>query len=80
MLLLMSDKAPLFKIGEEVCWKWYGGIIEGKVVEIYFEPTTKEIKGKFIKRNGSLDKPAYYVQSEAGNYALKLETELGPRE
>lgn len=53
-----------------------GKLIEGKFVEVYFEPVVKEIKGKLIKRNGGQEKPAYYVQSNVGNYALKLHTEL----
>jgi hypothetical protein len=59
-----------------VSWKWAGGVIYGKVEEIFFEPIRMEIKGKFIKRNGSPEKPAYLVRSIAGNIALKLETEL----
>ncbi len=68
-----------FKIGALVEWKWIGSIIEGVVEEVYFEPTLKTIKGKKIKRKGSPEKPAYLVRSEAGNIALKLETELAKR-
>ena len=65
-----------FKTGSKVSWKWMGGIINGQIEEIYLEPTIKKIKGKNIKRNGSPEKPAYLVKSEAGNFALKLQTEL----
>ena len=65
-----------FKIGDAVQWKWYKDFIQGEVVEIYFEPVQREIKGSLIKRNGSLENPAYLVISKAKNYALKLETEL----
>ena len=68
-----------FKVGALVEWKWIGSIIEGVVEEVYFEATLKTIKGKKIKRNGSPEKPAYLVRSEAGNIALKLETELAKR-
>ncbi len=68
--------ASTFKINQKVEWKWMGGIIEGKVKEIYFEPVVKILKGKAIKRNGSHAIPAYLVQSNAGNFALKLQTEL----
>ena len=37
---------------------------------------TKLIKEKKIKRNGSAENPAVLVQSEAGNLALKLSSEL----
>jgi len=64
------------KPGTAVRWKWMGGFVRGKVLEVYFEPTVKLIKGKEIKRNGTPEKPAYLVESEAGNLALKLHTEL----
>lgn len=65
-----------FKIGTLVEWKWMGSIIDGVIEEIFFEPVVKTIKGKRIKRNGSPEKPAYLVRSEAGNIALKLVTEI----
>lgn len=65
-----------FKAGSKVTWQWLGNPIHGNVKEIFFEPVTKSIKGKNIKRNGSKEKPAYLVESEAGNLALKLHTEL----
>jgi len=75
---LVSKKTNVkpFKINTKVQWKWLGGIIDGVVKEVYFSPVIKVLKGKNIKRNGSPEKPAYLVQSEAGNYALKLHTEL----
>lgn len=71
----MSQFKP-YKIGAAVQWKWIGGIVEGKVEEVHFGPIEKEIKGKKIKRNGTVEKPAYLVRSAAGNIALKLHTEL----
>ncbi len=65
-----------YKKGSKVSWPWMGGLVDGKVIDIYTSPVIKVIKGKNIKRNGSKEKPAYMVQSEAGNFALKLETEL----
>jgi hypothetical protein len=65
-----------YKIGSKIQWKWMGGTIDGVIEEVFFGPIEKEIKGKKIKRNGSVEKPAYLVKSEAGNYALKLHTEL----
>ena len=70
---------PKFKIGSKIEWKWLGSVIDGVVEEIFLEPVVREIKGKKIKRNGSAEKPAYLVRSEAGNIALKLETELAVR-
>jgi hypothetical protein len=68
-----------YKKGSKVSWPWLGGLVDGKVEEIYFEPIVKVIKGKNIKRNASDKNPAYLVKSEAGNIALKLETELRDR-
>ncbi len=68
--------ATKFKKGSKVQWKWLGSVIRGSVEEIYEAPVVKVIKGKRIKRNGSPEKPAYLVRSEAGNLALKLQTEL----
>lgn len=66
----------MFKPGSKVEWKWLGGKISGKVVEVYTEKTVRMIKGKRITRNGSKENPAYLVESEAGNLALKLGSEL----
>ncbi len=57
-------------------WKWMGRKIFGVVLEVHTGPIEKVIKTKMIKRNGSVEKPAYLVLSEAGNQALKLHTEL----
>lgn len=65
-----------FKIHDSVCWKWAGGLVHGQVLEIYQAPVEKIIKGSRIKRNASKERPAYLVQSEAGNLALKLVSEL----
>lgn len=65
-----------YKVGSSVKWKWMGGYVDGTIVEIHFGPIEKELKGKKIKRNGSVEKPAYLVKSQAGNFALKLHTEL----
>lgn len=69
-------KVKPHKVGSKIQWKWLGNIIDGKVEEVFMGPIEKEIKGKIIKRNGSVEKPAYLVRSEAGNIALKLHTEL----
>jgi hypothetical protein len=65
-----------FEIGNHVTWKWAGGVIKGEVLEVHFAPIERIIKGSKIKRNGSVEKPAYLVKSAAGNLALKLQTEL----
>ena len=67
-----------FKPNSRVEWKWLGRPIVGTVEEVFTQPVVRVIKGKRIKRNGSPQKPAYLVRSEANNIALKLETELSP--
>lgn len=69
-------KTKPFNVGSKIQWKWIGNIIDGTVEEVFMGPIEKEIKGKMIKRNGTVEKPAYLVKSAAGNYALKLHTEL----
>lgn len=65
-----------FRKGSKVQWKWLGRPVHGAVQDVFKDSVTKTIKGKKITRHGSDEKPAYLVKSEAGNLALKLETEL----
>ncbi len=69
-----------FAVGDPVEWRWMSYLIEGVVEEVFFAPVTRTIKGKNIRRNGSPEKPAYLVRSDAGNIALKLATELQRRQ
>lgn len=68
--------ASHFKKNDKVQWNYLGRAVLGTVEEVYKESVTKTIKGKKITRHGSADKPAYLVKSEAGNIALKLESEI----
>jgi hypothetical protein len=65
-----------YKPRDKVAWQWAGGVVIGIVEEVFFTSVVKEIKGKRIVRHGKPEKPAYLVKSEAGNFALKLESEL----
>lgn len=69
-------KIKKYKVNTNVFWKWLGRSIQGRIVSVHTEPIAKTIKGKTIKRNGSEKNPAYVVESEAGNLALKLHSEL----
>lgn len=76
---MKTDACPSKKrvrVGSRVAWAWQGRLIQGKVVAVYSERVQKVIKGKLITRNGSKERPAYLVVSDAGNEALKLSTEL----
>ena len=59
---------------------WQGRPVHGKILKTYFERVEKVIKGKKIVRNGSKQRPAFLVKSEAGNMALKLSSELKKQE
>jgi hypothetical protein len=65
-----------FKKHDKVEWNYLGRAVLGSVEDVFHESITKTIKGKKITRHGSDDKPAYLVKSEAGNIALKLESEI----
>lgn len=65
-----------FRRNAKVEWSWAGSTVQGIVVDVFKESVTKTIKGKKITRHGSEDKPAYLVESDKGNKALKLESEL----
>ena len=70
------ERLKPFEVGTKVSWKWAGGVVKGQVEEVHFAPIEKVIKGSRIKRNGTVEKPAYLVKSEAGNIALKLHSDL----
>lgn len=72
----MEHKVKNYNCGDSIQWKWMGRIVSGNVKEVYLKPVVKLIKSKTIKRNGSVENPAYLVESKAGNLALKLHTEL----
>lgn len=65
-----------FKKNQKVQWNYLGRAVHGVVEDVFHESVTKTIKGKKITRHGSEEKPAYLVRSDAGNIALKLESEL----
>mgnify|MGYP003684530349 CR=1 FL=1 len=70
------EKIKLYNKNENIPWKWMGRDVHGAVLESFMAPIERIIKGERIKRNGSVEKPAYLVMSEAGNCAFKLHTEL----
>ena len=72
----MTKNKP-YEIGQIVSWKWMGKTIIGIVKEIHYGPVQKNIKSKIITRNGSLELPAYLVETiESKKLALKLATEI----
>ncbi|MBC7456868.1 MAG: DUF2945 domain-containing protein [Bdellovibrionaceae bacterium] len=65
-----------YRAKQKISWKWAGGVVHGNVVEVFYDRVERVLKGKKIVRIGSMEKPAYLVQSISGNFALKLHTEL----
>lgn len=65
-----------FRKGQAVRWNWSGGSASGKVAERFERRVQRTIKGSKIVRNGSADDPAYLVEQDDGDRALKLGSEL----
>lgn len=72
----MKRRMKAFRKGTKVNWKWTGGMVAGRVEEIFTGSVVKVIKGKRVTLHGSQEKPAYLVRSEAGVEALKLQSDL----
>ena len=62
--------------GDQVGWQWGNGLATGEVIEIKFEKTEIESKGKKITRNGREDDPALIIKSDNGSKVLKLQHEV----
>ena len=69
----MSKK---FSKGDKVSWSWGNGTASGKVSEVFTSDVERTIKGSKVKRNASDDDPAYMVEQDDGDKALKSESEL----
>ena len=68
--------ANSFRKGQTVRWQWSGHAATGKVVDRFERRVQRTLKGSRIVRNGSKDDPAYLVEQEDGDRALKLGSEL----
>ncbi|KEO73144.1 hypervirulence associated TUDOR domain-containing protein [Anditalea andensis] len=66
----------MIRKGSQVTWKWSSGIAQGKVLETYDTEVSKNIKGSEIKRKGSSDDKALYIEQSDGDKVLKLESEV----
>ena len=64
------------EIGQTVYWNWYGKVIHGQVIEISYQKTFIESKGKLITRNGTKENPAIIISHKNGNNVIKLASEL----
>lgn len=73
---MKTKTSKAFRVGAKVQWIWMGRPVKGTVKKIFLKPVSKELRGHLFTRNGSPEKPAYLVKSEAGSDVLKLHTEL----
>lgn len=68
-----------FKKNDKVKWKWGNGTAEGKIIEVFHEDVTKNIKGSEITRNASKDEPAYLIKQDDGDEVLKSYSEISAK-
>ena len=64
------------RTGDTVHWNWGKSEAEGKIKQKFIKQVVKKIKGTTVKRNASKEHPAYLIEQENGNRALKFEREL----
>ncbi len=67
-----------FHKNDSVAWKYGSGTAKGKIKETFTHKVTRKIKGTEVTRNASKEEPAYLVEQEDGDQALKSESELRP--
>lgn len=74
----MSKKANGndFKSGSRVSWSWGSGTAHGKVIDRFERRVQRTIKGSKIVRKGTPDNPAYLIEQDDGDRALKRRSEL----
>jgi len=68
------------RTGTTVTWHWGAGTAEGKVTAIHPRPVVRRIRGVRITRLGSPEDPAYEIEQEDGSKALKLRSEVEPKQ
>lgn len=69
----MSQK---FQVNQYVQWNFGNGTAKGQIKESFKKKVTKTIKGTEVTRNATDEEPAYLIEQEDGDQALKSETEL----
>jgi hypothetical protein len=62
--------------GQTVRWRWGSDTAEGKITERFERRVQRTIKGTKVVRNGTKENPAYLVEQEDGDRALKRGSEL----
>lgn len=65
-----------FRKGAKVKWKWGAHDAHGVIAERFTKTVTRTIKGTEVTRDASQDEPAYLVEQDDGDRALKSASEL----
>jgi hypothetical protein len=65
-----------YAVNTEVAWQWGQSTAEARIREAFTERVTCTIKGSEIVRNASADNPAYRIEQDDGDEALKSHSEL----
>ena len=66
----------MIREGTKVEWDWSGSTATGKVKEVFREDVTRTIKGNEVSKEASEDEPAYLIEQEDGDEALKSSSEV----
>ena len=66
----------MIRQGTNVKWKWGKGTATGKVKDTFDHEVTTTIKGTKVKRKGTPENKALFIQQENGAEVLKLESEV----
>ena len=66
----------MIREGTKVEWDWSGSTATGTVKEVFKEDVTRTIKGNEVTREASEDEPAYLIEQEDGDEALKSSSEV----
>ena len=68
--------ADTYDEGTPVKWKWGGGWARGTVKKVYTGRITRTFGGTETTRDADEENPAYLVEQEDGDQALKSHSEV----
>ncbi|MEM6313847.1 MAG: DUF2945 domain-containing protein [Planctomycetota bacterium] len=69
-------QSEMYNQGTKVKWNYGSGTATGEVKQKFTEKVTRTFKGNEVTRNADADNPAYLVEQEDGDQALKSHSEL----
>lgn len=68
--------ASAYQTNTKVEWDWGNGTATGYVREKFTEKVTQTLSGTEVTRDATDDNPAYIVEQDDGDKALKSHSEL----